>query len=51
MPEISQMNLESRKSIFFDSLKDILFFLGMTTIKHIYHQSTALILLIFVIAD
>ena len=51
MPEMSQMNLESRKKFFFDSLKDILFFLGMTTVKHIYYQSTALILLIFVNAN
>ena len=51
MPEMSQMNLESRKSFFFDSLKDILSILGMTTVKHIYHPITALILLIFVNAD
>ena len=51
MPEMSQMNLESRKKFFFDSLKDILFLLGMTTVKHIYYQSTALILLIFVNAN
>ena len=50
MPEMSQMNLESRKKFFFDSLKDI-FFLGMITNKHIYYQITALILLIFVNAD
>ena len=48
---MSQMNLESWKSLFFDSLKDILFFLGMTTIKNIYHQITALILRIFVKAN
>ena len=51
MPEMSQMNLESRKSFFFDSLKDILSILGMATVKHIYHPITALILLIFVNAD
>ena len=51
MPEMSQITLESRKSFFFDPLKDILFFLGMTTVKHIYHSITALILLIFVNAD
>ena len=51
MPEMSQMNLESRKSFFFDSLKDILSILGMTTVKHIYHPITALILLIFENAD
>ena len=45
---MSQMNLESRKSFFFDSLKDILSILGMATVKHIYHPITALILLIFV---
>ena len=50
MPEMSQMNLESRKKFFFDSLKDI-FFLGMITNKHIYYQITALILLIFVNAN
>ena len=50
MPEMSQMNLESRKSLF-DSLKEIPFFLGMTTIKHIYHPITALMLLIFKNAD
>ena len=33
MPEMSQMNLESRKKFFFDSLKDILFVLGMTTVN------------------
>ena len=50
MPEMSQMNLESRKKFFFDSLKDI-FFLGMITNKHIYYQITTLILLIFVNAN
>ena len=50
MPEMSQITLESLKSFFFDSLKDI-FFLGMTTVKHIYHPIIALILLIFVNAD
>ena len=50
MPEMSQMNLESRKKFFFDSLKDI-FFLGMITNKHIYYQIAALILLIFVNAN
>ena len=42
------LNLEK---FFFDSLKEIPFFLGMTTIKHIYHPITALILLIFKNAD
>ena len=50
MPEMSQITLESLKSFFFDSLKDI-FFLGMTTVRHIYHPIIALILLIFVNAD
>ena len=33
MPEMSQMNPESWKKFFFDSLKDI--FLGMTIFKHL----------------
>ena len=51
MPKMNQMNLESWKSSFFDSLKDILLFVGMTTIKHIYHKITTLILLIFANAN
>ena len=49
MAEMRQMNLESRKKFFFDSLKEI--FWGMTTFQHIYHQITALIRLIFVNAN
>ena len=42
MPETSQMNLGK---VPFLILWDIFYVLGMTTIKHIYHQIAALILL------
>ena len=44
MPEMSQTNHESWKSLFFDSLKDFIF-IDMTTIQHNYHQITSLIVL------
>ena len=48
MPETSQMNLG--KVPFLISGKSY-YFLGMATIKHIYHQIAALILLTFVNAN
>ena len=35
---MSQMNLESRKKFFFDSLKEIFFVLGMTTVNKFITQ-------------